>query len=188
MPERTSADEDRRRSPRFACAGHAKLSCLPSNGIFLPGRIRDLSLGGCCVDSTLPIDCGERAEIVVRVNAATFRAVGEVRALRGQSGTGMEFVHLSSGGKEMLADLVRELARLQAVMNELKSVRREMDAKSFSKQLEEGKLQAAMLSERLPRLEMILQAERSGPDETARAGDHPNVEAKTPAAPVDLFG
>ena len=125
MPERTAADKDRadndrRRSTRFTCGGDAKISRLPSDGIFLPGKILDLSLGGCCVDTTLPIDCGVRAEIVARVNAASFRAVGEVRAIRGRSGAGVEFVHLSTGGKDMLADLVAELARLQAVMNKLR--------------------------------------------------------------------
>lgn len=188
MRVRTTADDERRRSPRFACGGYARISCLPSNGIFLPGKILDLSLGGCCVDSVLPIDCGTRAEIVVRVNAASFRAVGEVRALRGQSGAGLEFVHLSAGGKDMLAGLIRELARLHAVMNELRSVRREIDAESYKKQFAEGKLQAALLSERIPALAVILQAESSEPDETLLAGEPRNVEAKPPAAPVDLFG
>jgi len=186
MRVRTTADDERRRSPRFACGGYARISCLPSNGIFLPGKILDLSLGGCCVDSVLPIDCGTRAEIVVRVNAASFRAVGEVRALRGQSGAGLEFVHLSAGGKDMLAGLIRELARLHAVMNELRSVRREIDAESYKKQFAEGKLQAALLSERIPALAVILQAESSEPDETALAGEPRKVEA-TPLA-VDLFG
>jgi len=94
MPERTDADNDRRRSARFSCSGDAKISRLPSDGSILPGKIVDLSLGGCCVDTTLPIRCGVRAEIVVRVNAASFRALGEVRAIRGPSGSGMEFVQL----------------------------------------------------------------------------------------------
>src|ERR1039458_2317010 len=106
MPERTGADEDRRRSPRFTCGGHAEIVCLPSTGILVPGTIRDLSLHGCWVDTSLPIDCGARAEIVVRVNADSFRAVGDVRAVRGPSGAGVEFVHLSAGGKDMLAGLV----------------------------------------------------------------------------------
>jgi hypothetical protein len=96
-------DKDRRRSPRFRCGGHAEINCLPSSGILLPGTIRDLSLHGCCVDTSLPIDCGVRAELVVRVNAASFRAVGEIRAVRGRSGAALEFIHLSAGGKDTLA-------------------------------------------------------------------------------------
>ena len=155
--DRGRADDDRRRSVRFVCGGHAKISLLPSDGIFVPGMIRDLSLHGCCIDSTLPIDYGTRAEIVLRVNAASFRAVGEVKAIRGRSAAGMEFLQLSTGGKELLADLVTDLARVQAVMNKLKSVRRETDAASFRKQLKEGKRQAAMLSARFPFLGTIRQ-------------------------------
>ena len=197
MPERTNADidcgdNDRRRSTRFKCGGDAKISRLPSDGIFVPGKIFDLSLGGCCVDTTLPIDFGVRTEIVVRVNAASFRAVGEVRAIRGRSGAGIEFVHLSAGGKHMLADLVTELARLQAVMNKLNAARREMDAESFRRQLEIGKLQAGMLSERFPFLGTMLPAKSSGessePDQAASAGQDLIVEAQPLVIPVDLFG
>ncbi len=55
-----------------------------------------------------------RAEILVRVNAASFRGVGEAKAIRNRYG-GIEFLHLSAGGKDMLADLVAQLADLQAV-------------------------------------------------------------------------
>ena len=220
MPERTDADidwwrdidcgdidcraNDRRRSARFKCGGEAKISRLPSDGIFVPGKIFDLSLGGCCIDTTLPIDCGVRAEIVVRVNAASFRAVGEVRAIRSRFGAGIEFIHLSAGGKHTLADLVTELARVQAVMNKLKAARREINAESFKKQLEEGKLQTAMLGERFPFLRTTLRAEssREGSEESpgessgesseaeqvASVGKHRAAEAQPLVIRVDLFG
>ncbi|HLM80856.1 MAG TPA: PilZ domain-containing protein [Terriglobales bacterium] len=204
MAERNTAEEDRRHSPRFKCGGEAKISRLPSDGIFVPGKIFDLSLGGCCVDTTLPIDFGVRTEMVVRVNAASFRAVGEVRAIRDRFGAGIEFVHLSTGGKHTLADLVTELARLQAVMNKLKAARREIDAESFRKQLEEGKRQAAILSERVSFLGTILRAESSGEssreswgespgesseaDQVASAGKHRIVGAQPLVITVDLFG
>jgi len=191
MPERTGADEDRRRSPRFRCGGCAEINCLPSTGILLTGTIRDLSLHGCCMDTSLPIHCGVRAEIVVRVNAASFRAVGEVRAIRGQSGAGLEFVHLSAGGKNMLGDLLKDLARLQVVMNKLKSARRERDAASFRKQLEEGKYQLEVLSQQFPFLRNILAAEsEESPELEAAAGKHKDQMAKAQSLviTVDLFG
>ena len=188
MPERTDADEDRRRSPRFSCGGHAKITRLPSSGIFLPGTIRDLSLGGCCVDTTLPIDFGVRTEIVVRVNAASFRAVSEVKAMRGGSTACMEFVQLSAGGKDLLEDLVTELARLQSVVNKLRSARREMDTESFRRQLEAGKLQAVRFGERFPFLGTILSAEISEQDQAASIGKDRIVEAHPLVIPVDLFG
>lgn len=85
MSEHTKGDDDRPRNPRFSCGGVAKISLLPSNGLFLSGKILDLSLGGCCVDTPVPIECGARAEIVVHVNSSSFRAVGEVRGIPGNS-------------------------------------------------------------------------------------------------------
>jgi PilZ domain len=206
MPERTAADHhrvdndraehdrgdsDRRRSPRFTCGGHAEINCLPSTGILLPAAIRDLSLHGCWVDTSRPIDCGARAEIVVRVNAASFRAVGEVRAIRGRAGAGLEFVHLSAGGKDMLTDLIADLARMQALMNKLKADRREMDAESFRKELEDGKYQAEMLSERFPFLRNILPAENlrgSAEASQVTAGKNRTAEGTSLVIAVDLFG
>ncbi len=179
MPKPTNADEERRRTPRFSCDGEAKISRLPSDGIFVPGKIRDLSFGGCCVDTTLLLECGVRAEIVVRVNATSFRAVGEVRVIRSDFGTGLEFVRVSAVGKEVLADVIHELARLQAVVNKLRSVPREMDAESFRRQLEDGKLQAAMLSEQFPFLETVLKAESSEPDQAASVGKDRIAEARS---------
>ena len=186
------ANDDRRGSQRFSCGGQATISCLPSDGIVLPGKIRDLSLGGCCVDTTLPIARGARAELVVRVNAASFRAVGEVRAIRGHSGACLEFVLLSAGGKGLLADLVTELARLQAVMNDIKSTRREIDPESFRGQLDYRRLQATRLSRRFPLLGTTPPPESSGvspeSDGDASTGRDPGEEERFLVGPVDLFG
>jgi hypothetical protein len=186
-------DNDRRRSARFVCGGFAKISQLPSDGIFVPARIRDLSLHGCCVDTTVPIDCGTRAEIVVRVNAASFRAVGEVRAVRGRSVTGVEFTHLSAGGRDLLADMITDLAKLQAITTKLRDVRREMDGESFRKELEAGKRQAAMLSERFPSFGDILRAEISG-EAFMESGGQPRsagqdrISGESLVITVNLFG
>jgi PilZ domain len=91
----------------------AKIGLLPSNGLFLSGKIRDLSLGGCCADTPVPMECGARAEIVVHVNSSSFRAVGEVRGIHGNSEAGIQFIYLSGGGKDLLADLLAELARFR---------------------------------------------------------------------------
>ncbi len=149
-------EEERRRSRRFLCAGEVKISRLPSDGVFLPGKILDLSLHGCRVDAGQAIVDGSRAEIVLHINAASFRAMGEVRAIRDGSGTGIEFVQLSAGGKNMLADLIQELASLQAAMNKLRVLRREPNGRSFRAQLEQGKDQAESVRRRLDLLRTIL--------------------------------
>jgi hypothetical protein len=105
------------------------------------------------------MDCGMRAELVVRVNAASFRAVTEVRALRAPSVAGMEFVHLSAGGRDMLAELVADLAKLQALIQRLNAARFEMDEEFVRRQMELGKLQANALGEHIQLLERLLNAE-----------------------------
>lgn len=179
--------KDRRRSPRFSCGGSAEIICLPSTGIIVPGTIRDLSLHGCWVDTSLPIECGARAEVVLRVNSASFRALGEVRAIRGQSGSGVEFVRLSANGKDMLADLVTDLARLQAIMSKLKSDRHKMDAELFRREMEEGNLRGATLRDRFLFLRTILPMENAEGEKTESAGMEIIREERL-VVPIDLFG
>lgn len=185
-------EEDRRRSARFACVGEAKISRLPSDGIFLPGKILDLSLHGCRVHTKLPVDCGLRTEIVLRVNETSVRAVGEVRAMRGDSGAGIEFVHLSSGGKDMLFDLIKELAKLQAAMDKLTAARRETNANSFRTQLEDGKVLAAKLSGRIAALGTTLSEKNSAKSSQSNripSADKSPVERCRPLViAVNLFG
>jgi len=187
QPPGSQPTDDRRRSPRFSCGGHAEIICLPSTGVIVPGTIRDLSRHGCWLETSLPIDCGARAEIVVRVNSASFRALGQVRAMRGHSGSGLEFVHLSAHGKEMLEDLVGGLARLQALMSKLKSDRRAVDARLLGKELEDGSLEASVFREGFRFLRSIVPAEAAGAEQSEAKGANPGNEERM-VVPVDLFG
>ena len=187
MAENTNGDDVRPRNPRFSCGGVAQISLLPSNGIFLSGKILDLSLGGCCVDTPVPIERGARAEIVVHVNSSSFRAVGEVRGIHGNSEASIQFIYLSRGGKDLLADLIAELARLQALINQLKAARRDAESESFRKQLESGKLLAAMWRERLRSLEGLAPAESSETDQVSSAGGESSKGGQPLGTPVRLF-
>jgi hypothetical protein len=198
MPERTSpertseekdrGDKERRRAPRFNCGGYVELNWLPSNGVYVPGKVRDLSLHGCCVDTKALIDCGMRAEIVVRVKGNSFRAVSEVRGIRGGSGAGIEFVRLSAGGKGLLDDLVGELARLQAAIDKLKAAGEEQGEESFRSELNYRRLQAEMLSTRFPYLETLALEESSERARAASTDKSVLVRARPLVIPVDLFG
>ena len=188
MAENKNGEEDRPRNPRFNCGGFAKISLLPSNGIFLSAKIRNLSLGGCCVENIpVPIELGARAEMVVHVNSSSFRAVGEVRGVRDNSEAGIQFVYLSRGGKDLLADLVAELARLQAFINQLKTARREAETEALRKHLESGKLLAAMWSERLRYPGGLAPAENSETDEVPSDGGASNKGGEPLVIPVRLF-
>jgi hypothetical protein len=80
--------------------------------------VRDLGLGGCCIESIetiFPFDLGAQTEIRVEVNSWFFRAMGHVRAVRERSGISLEFLHMSAGGSSMLADLITDLERPRSV-------------------------------------------------------------------------
>lgn len=180
-------DEDRRRSQRFSCCGEVKIVCLPSNGLFLPGRIRDLSVGGCCVETASALDCGARAEIVVRINSASFRAVSQVRAIRDRTGVGMEFIQLSARGKEMLAEAVEELARLQALVTQLRLARRGVEAEMLLRELDRGGFASVLLNRQLPVLRAVPSGERSEEAPTNADSEPLIVKAQADIIAVDLF-
>ncbi len=105
---------DRRRMPRYSCRGVAQISSLPLYGSLLTARVRDLGLGGCCIECTenVPLlDLDTQTEIVVKVNSWFFRARAHVKSIRGLSGISMEFTRMSAGASSMLADLIADLHR-----------------------------------------------------------------------------
>jgi hypothetical protein len=110
-----------------------------------------------------------------------------VKGIRGNSEAGIEFVYLSRGGKDLLADLIAELARLQAFINHLKAARRDAEMESFRKQLESGKLLAEMWREGLRSLEGLVPEESSEPDQGDSAGGDPSKGAQPLVTPVRLF-
>ncbi len=116
MPDRLlRPNEDRRRTPRFGCSGPANIVCLPADGGLLRGTIRNLSVGGCFIETGLLLPCGAQTEILARVHTSSFRALGQVRAVLGQAGICIEFVRLSAGGEYLLTELVKNLAKLRTV-------------------------------------------------------------------------
>lgn len=114
---------NRRRSPRFGCSGLANIVCLPSDGALLRGTIRNLSLGGCFIETGLLLPCGAQAEILARVEASSFRALAQVRAVLGHSGICVEFIRLSAGGEDLLTELVRHLAKVRAIQKAMEPER-----------------------------------------------------------------
>lgn len=167
---------DRRRSPRVSCAGLARIISLPSEGLCLPGKVRDLSLGGCGIETVSPLEGGTRAEILLRVNASSFRAVGRVRVVRVPSLIGVEFLQLSASGKDMLAELIRELARQQAIASTLRAARREPDPEMLNRE------RAALLKGSLPILGNLVRLEDA--DTNSVSGDR---SARIIEGELDLF-
>ncbi|MFZ1919739.1 MAG: PilZ domain-containing protein [Terriglobales bacterium] len=143
VAEFDSTAAERRRSPRFNCGGRAKIYCLPFDGTSLSGTLRNLSLGGICLDMAAAVEPGARMEVLVRVSAASFRAGALVRGQRDSSGTSLEFVQISAGAKDVLADLLVRLATLRALNGRLRSSRLDEDTERLL--MQEGKVRFAMV-------------------------------------------
>jgi hypothetical protein len=120
-------DLDRRQNPRIRCGGLANIVSLPSEGLSVSGKVLNLSLGGCGIATAVPLPIGTRAEIMLCVNAVSFRVLGQVQALPAAHLVCVEFLLLSALGRHMVADLIQELAKQRAIANLLKGSRRQPD-------------------------------------------------------------
>jgi PilZ domain len=101
-------EEERRYSPRYECEGSAEIR-VPTQGRLVRGRIVNLSLGGCYIETNGALDAGSKVEIVLRVTGLAFRAAGEIKSVYGSAGVGIQFTGMSSGGRTRLKELIGEL-------------------------------------------------------------------------------
>jgi len=179
-------DENRRRHRRLACGGEAQISLLPSDGALYLGQLKNLSEGGLCVEMLCPLEVGSRAELLVRINGLTFRTVGQVRTLE-HSRTGMEFVHLTAGGRKMLEDFLASLDEKLKAMAALRSGQFKSEAE-MTRELDSAGIRTALLDTRLRPLS-DLQDKRAETDKgTLPAEPEKMVEPVEAIMRVDVFG
>jgi hypothetical protein len=180
---RMEDNDERRRTPRFSCGGEARIYSLPSNGVHVPGKLRNLSLGGVCVDTSHAFDLGARTEILVSVNAASFRSLGLVRAAE-RSRACLEFVQMSSGSRGLLTDLIAQFERLAVAVNTLRLERFETE-EELRREMEKAGVRVARLGGRSLSIPTVI-----GNDalENRSAGQERIVEAAPLVIKVDLFG
>jgi hypothetical protein len=176
---------DRRRIPRYSCSGLAQIACLPLRGTLLRGRVRDLGLGGCCIEcieTVFPFDLGAQTEILVEVNSWFFRAMGHVRAVRERSGISMEFLRMSTGGYSMLADLIADLERPRT------GVTRQERLVEHSRQLLRGTSSLGSVPDRSVAIVGTIVPPESVEETAAAANRHAWARALHPGATsVDIF-
>ncbi len=140
-----------------------------------------MSSGGICLEMTPAVEPGARMEVLVRVNAASFRAAALVRGQRDLSGTCLEFVQISAGAQDVLADLLARLAKMQALNRRLRASRLDKDAERML--AEEGKFRLVRVGGRDLSVE---RADSGFADEPEMAGECEIVEPRL--VEIDLFG
>ena len=102
--------KDKRRHPRFACCGYAKVQ-MPSEPTVYSAKILNLSLEGCLIEVMTPIELLEPVlDLTFTVNRLPFYVRGHIRYVRSERMIGFQFMQLSSRAREQLMELLEELA------------------------------------------------------------------------------
>ena len=103
-------EHEQRRHQRYACEGHAEVS-LPHGGLLFHGRILNVSMTGCYIETArLNLERGTQVEVYFVTNHLQFRVLGNIAALRRKRGVGISFLNVSPRRALQIAMLVEELA------------------------------------------------------------------------------
>ena len=101
---------ERRKHARYVCDGQAVVS-LPHGGLRVSGRVRDLSVSGCFVESaSINLERGTQVEVYFETERLHFRVAGNVTVLRKGNGVGVAFLNPSPRLARQIRELVKELA------------------------------------------------------------------------------
>jgi len=105
---------EKREHPRYGCEGYAEVF-LPQGGMLFRGRILNLSMTGCYIETALlDLERGTQVEVYFVTNQLQFRVLGNIAALRRKRGAGIAFVNVSPRRALQIATLVSELAEKEA--------------------------------------------------------------------------
>jgi len=109
-PNDNAASKDRRREPRHKVDGTAVLH-LVNLGIRMPGRVQDLSLGGCCIrtDERFILGIYRRIEVEFRIEGLPFRLGGVTQSIHDAHHVGIRFLNVSDRKREQLLQLIQEM-------------------------------------------------------------------------------
>jgi hypothetical protein len=102
--------EERRRNPRFECAGTVDVQ-LDAGEVPSLARIVNLSAEGCLVVSKEPLHLSQDkiAELTFKIDDVKFRVWGLVRAIRSDRQIGFKFPLLSDRVRGRIEDLIAQL-------------------------------------------------------------------------------
>jgi PilZ domain len=137
--------DERRRGPRFSVGGRATIYCLPFEGRAITGTLRNLSAGGVCLDIGHALELGARTELLVSVNAASFRAAALVKGQTELSSACLQFVQISEGGRGVLEDLIERFTKLRMLNRKLRST--EIDEETERRLLDKRRFRMVAVGE-----------------------------------------
>jgi hypothetical protein len=100
---------ERRRHPRYSCDGYAEVH-LPHAGLRFRGRIQNLSVSGCYIETELNLERGTYIEVFFGLHQLRFRLAGNVIGVDGRSGVRIAFLNVTGRRATHIEELMRELA------------------------------------------------------------------------------
>ena len=101
---------ERRKQPRQAVDTSAEIQVV-HGGLTLPGRILDISPGGCHIRTNQPFPMGIflRVETVFRLHGLPFRLGGVTQVVHDRYHVGIRFLEMSDRKRETLDELIAEI-------------------------------------------------------------------------------
>lgn len=111
LHDKMPARSERRKDPRLQVDTSAEI-LLVNVGSRLHGRILDLSLGGCRVetDNRFPVGIYTRVEAEFCIDGLQFRLGGVIQQIHGPRTVGIRFLDMSERKRQQLLDLIAEIA------------------------------------------------------------------------------
>jgi hypothetical protein len=105
--------EEKRRHPRYSCDGSAEVY-LPHGGLLFRGRISNLSISGCFIETAMVnLERGTLVEVYFIANQLQFRVQGNIAEVRHKRGAGISFINVSPRRAMQISTLIAELAEKQ---------------------------------------------------------------------------
>ena len=112
--QQTDRKGDNHCQPRFAVAGKACVcSGSGDEGVWL--KVGDISLSGCYLQTSEPLEAGHRVTLLMRVADTEIGADGIVRTSYPTWGMGVEFTFLSNPDRRKLIGLIAQLEHSEPV-------------------------------------------------------------------------
>jgi PilZ domain len=112
--EQEEPGRERRRHPRYSCDGNAEVH-LPHAGLLFHGRIQNLSVSGCYIETELNLERGTYVEVFFGLHQLRFRLAGNVIGVDRRSGVRIAFLNVTGRRATYIEELMRELAEKSEV-------------------------------------------------------------------------
>lgn len=110
LSPRLNGVRDRRYTIRYPFAADAELIDMES-GRQVDGVTSDISLGGCFICTSKPLQMNSRARLKLTRKGRVLEALVVVRIVKPRVGLGIEFFDLEPPNNEILADWINGLRR-----------------------------------------------------------------------------